>query len=161
MTIGAVATPNATLDVRGDTIITGSLTVTGPIRNIVNDGFVSCSITVTGTDASRTFLASFKEVDGTSLSNQRQLIHWWTSTTQYGAASKVANNNYTITAGSQVVANTTGSINHAVTSASGTFGINLTGGDGSSTGTVYFHTEVQGIIYFTSTTINNGTPGGG
>jgi hypothetical protein len=154
----AVSYPNATVDVNGDTIITGSLIVTGPIRNIVNDGFVSCSIAVTGTNASRAFVASFLEVDGTALSNPRQLIHWWTSTSQFGTAIAIPNNTYAITAGTNVVPiSNSGSINHAATSATGTFGVTIAGGNSSSTTTAWFHTEVQGIIYSLSATINNGS----
>ena len=162
VTIGAVATPNATLDVRGDTVITGSLTVTGPIRNIVNDGFVSCSLSTSGTGADRTILATFNEVDGTTLTNPRQLVHWWTSTSQFGEAARTFGSPsvtpvYSVTTGSNVtpIASTSGSINHAVTNTSGQLGLRLTTANGAGSATVWFHTEVQGIIYSISTTIFN------
>ena len=151
-------TINAPLDINGNTIITGSLTVTGNIANILGDGFVSCSFSVTGTNSSRSFVANFLDVDGSALNNQRQLIHWWTSTSQFGAASAISNNTYTIVSGSQVVASTTGSINHAVTNTSGRFGINLSGGTSGVTTTVWFHVEVQGIVYSTSGVVNTGSP---
>jgi hypothetical protein len=154
--INKTATPNATLDVNGNTIITGSLTVTGPIRNVVNDGFVSCSFSVTGTTSSRNIVAYFLEVDGTTLTNGRQLIHWWTSTSQFGAASAIGAQTYTITSGSQVVVNATGSINHAVTDSTGSFGLRLSNGGTAPTSTIWFHTEVQGIVYSLSTTVTTG-----
>jgi hypothetical protein len=121
----------------------------------VNDGFVSCSLSVTGTAQGRTILAEFEEVDGTPLSNPRQLIHWWTSTTQYGAASipAISSPTYSIISGSQVVANTTGSINHAVTNTSGAFAVRISTPADLGTTTVWFNTEVQGIIYSISTTL--------
>jgi hypothetical protein len=155
-------TPNATLDVNGNTIITGSLTVTGPIRNIVNDGFVSCSLSTSGTGADRTILATFNEVDGTALTNPRQLVHWWTSTSQFGEAARTFGSPtvtpvYSVTTGSNVtpIASTSGSINHAVTNTSGQLGLRLTTANGAGSATVWFHTEVQGIIYSISTTIFN------
>jgi hypothetical protein len=147
---------NAPLDVNGNTIITGSLTVTGPIRNVVNDGFVSCSLSATGTATTRIISASFLEVDGTALSNPRQLIHWWTSTSQFGVASAITAQTYTIVSGSQVVANTTGSINHAVTDSNGVFALRLSNSGTAPATTIWFHTEVQGIIYSLSTTVNTG-----
>jgi hypothetical protein len=122
----------------------------------VNDGFVSCSLSISGSSNSqREFKASFLEVDGSALSNPRQLIHWWTSTAQYGAASipAISSPVYLITTGSQVVANTTGSINHAVTNTSGIFAVRITTPADLGTTTVWFNTEVQGIIYSISTTL--------
>jgi hypothetical protein len=161
--INKVANPNATLDVNGNTIITGSLTVTGPIRNIVNDGFVSCSLSTSGTGADRTILATFNEVDGTALTNPRQLVHWWTSTSQFGEAARTFGSPttvtpvYSVTTGSNVtpIASTSGSINHAVTNTSGQLGLRLTTANNAGSATVWFHTEVQGIIYSISTTIFN------
>jgi hypothetical protein len=156
---GKTATPNATVDITGSAIITGSLTVTGNIVNILGSGFVSCSLSVSGSTASqRAFIAEFKNVDGSALNNPRQLIHWWTSATQYGAASvpaTAAATTYTTVSGSQVVANTTGSINHAVTNTSGVFAVRLATTSDAGSVTVWFHTEVQGIIYSTSTTLFN------
>jgi hypothetical protein len=100
--------------------------------------------------------ASFLEVDGTALSNPRQLIHWWTSTSQFGAASAISAQTYTIASGSQVVVNTTGSINHAVTDSNGVFALRLSNSGTAPTTTIWFHTEVQGIIYSLSTTVTTG-----
>jgi hypothetical protein len=156
--INKTTTPNATLDVNGNTIITGSLTVTGNIVNNLGMGFVSCSLAVDGaTAATRTFSASFKNVDGTSLSRPQQLIHWWTSTSQTGSASAIGTGvvSYLVVSGSNVlpVSSTSGSINHAVTNNNGNFSVRLSGGTTSPT-TLWFNTEIQGIIYSISTTVN-------
>ena len=170
--INKTTTPNATLDVNGNTIITGSLTVTGsqtitgsltvtgPISNILGNGFVSCSLTVNGATAGlRTITASFLDVDGTSLARPQQLIHWWTSTAQTGSASAVGGVvSYTVVAGTNVVPiSNSGSINHAVTDNNGRFAIRLNGGT-DAPATVWFNTEVQGIIYSISTTSNTTSP---
>jgi hypothetical protein len=154
--IGKTATPNATLDVTGSAIITGSLTVTGNIVNILGMGFVSCSLAVVSSSNLRTFSASFKDVDGTSLPRPQQLIHWWTSTAETGSASAVGTGvvSYIVASGSNVVPiSNSGSINHAVTDNNGNFAVRLVGGIAAPT-TVWFNTEVQGIIYSISTTIS-------
>ena len=135
--INKIANPNATLDVNGNTIITGSLTVTGNIVNNLGMGFVSCSLAVNGATAgTRTITASFLDVDGTSLPRPQQLIHWWTSATQTGSAAvpspAVTNGTvttYTVVAGTNVVPiSNSGSINHAITDNNGRFAIRLNGG---------------------------------
>jgi hypothetical protein len=173
VTIGAAATPNATLDVRGDTVITGSLvvtgsqtitgslTVTGNITNILGMGFVSCSLLVSGSSTvQRAFSASFKDVDGTSIP-RAQSIHWWTSGTETGSASTPTAGagpvTYLVVSGSNIVPiSNSGSINHAVTDNNGNFAVRLTGASGGTTQTIWFNTEVQGIIYSISTTITAG-----
>jgi hypothetical protein len=156
--INKTATPNAPLDVNGNTIITGSLTITGNIVNNLGMGFVSCSLAVSGAAATqRAITAEFLDVDGTSIP-RAQLIHWWTSTVQTGSASAIGAGTatYTVVSGSNIVpiANS-GSINHAMTDNSGKFAIRLTTAAGPGTSTVWFNTEVQGIVYSISTTLNN------
>jgi hypothetical protein len=159
--INKIANPNATLDVNGNTLITGSLTVTGNIVNNLGMGFVSCSLLVSGSStAQRAFSASFKNVDGTSIP-RAQLIHWWTSATQTGSASTPTAGagpvTYLVVSGSNIVPiSNSGSINHAVTDNNGNFAVRLTGTTGGTVQTIWFNTEVQGIIYSTSTTITAG-----
>ena len=88
----------------------------------------------------------------------QQLIHWWTSATQTGSASLVSGTvTYLVVSGSNIVpiANL-GSINHAVTNASGLFAIRLTNPTGPTSGSIWFNTEVQGTIYSISTILNTG-----
>jgi hypothetical protein len=151
-------TLNAPFDVNGNTIISGSLTVTGSIVNILGMGFVSCSLLVSGsTAAQRTITASFLDVDNTSLARPQQLIHWWTSATETGSAALATGNTYTVVAGTNIVPiSNSGSINHAVTDSNGKFAVRFTNAGGGSDSTRWFNTEVQGIIYSISTTLNNG-----
>ena len=164
--INKIANPNATLDVNGNTIITGSLTVTGNIVNNLGMGFVSCSLTVNGATAGqRTITASFLDVDGTSLARPQQLIHWWTSAAQTGSAAvpppagaSPTVTTYAVVSGTNVVPiSNSGSINHAVTDNNGNFAVRLSGGT-AVPATIWFNTEVQGIIYSISTTINTSSP---
>ena len=122
-------------------------------------GFVSCSLAVVGATAgARTISASFKDVDGTSLPRPQQLIHWWTSTTETGSASTPLNSSYTVVSGSNVVPiSNSGSINHAVTDNNGNFAVRLNGGTATPV-TFWFNTEVQGIIYSISSTLNTLSP---
>ena len=159
--IGKTATPNATLDVTGSMIVTGSLTVTGNIIGLSTYNFVSCSLSVVGaTTASRAFVAEFKDVDGSPLTRPQQLIHWWTSATETGSAVSASGNTYTVVSGSNIVPiSNSGSINHAVTAADSKFAVRCNNAGSTGTATVWFNTEVQGIIYSISTTL--GTGGGG
>ena len=109
------------------------------------------------TAAQRTITASFSEVDGTALSNPNVLIHWWTSGTQTGSAAvAAASTTYAIIVGTNVVnINNSGSINHAMTDANGKFAVRLTSTAGAGASTFWFNTEVQGIVYSISSTLNN------
>jgi hypothetical protein len=127
--------------------VSNNLTVTG---SIINNSIVSCSISASGGNLGRLFTVSLTKTDGSALTNKRQLIHWWTSTTQYGAATNIATQTYTTPSGSNLVPSSSGSINHAVTDTNGRFTLllynELTGGD-----TFYWlNTEVQGIVASTS-----------
>ena len=131
----------------GTASISNNLTVTG---SIINNSIVSCSISASGGNLGRLFTVSLTKTDGSALTNKRQLIHWWTSTTQYGAATNIATQIYTTPSGSNLVPSSSGSINHAVTDTNGRFTLllsnELTGGD-----TFYWlNTEVQGIVASTS-----------
>jgi len=120
---------------------------------------VSCSLAVSGsTTAQRAITATFSNPDSSPLTQPQQLIHWWTSTAETGSASIVfAGATYLVVSGSNVVPiSNSGSINHAVTDSSGRFTVRLTGGSGGSNTTFWFNTEVQGIIYSISSTLNNG-----
>lgn len=127
--------------------VSNNLTVTG---SIINNSIVSCSISASGTNGAKLFTVSLTKTDGSALTNKRQLIHWWTSTTQYGAASEIVTQIYTTPSGSNVTPANSGSINHAVTDTNGRFTLllsnELTGG-----ATYYWlNTEVQGIVASTS-----------
>ena len=105
----------------------------------------------------RAITATFKDVDGSTLTRPQQLIHWWTSTTETGSAVAATGNTYLVVSGSNVVPiSNSGSINHAVTDSSGRFAVRFTNSGGGSDSTRWFNTEVQGIIYSISTTLNNG-----
>jgi hypothetical protein len=151
-------TLNAPFDVNGDTIITGSLTVTGNIVNNLGMGFVSCSLAVSGAAATqRAITAQFRNIDNTVVP-RAQLIHWWTSATETGSAALAPGTaTYLVVSGSNVVpiANS-GSINHAVTTNDGKFAVRFTTGATTPTSTFWFNVEVQGIIYSISSTLNNG-----
>jgi len=127
--------------------VSNNLTVTG---SIINNSIVSCSISASGTPGAKLFTVSLTKTDGSALTNKRQLIHWWTSTTQYGVATNIGSQGYTTPSGSNLVPSSSGSINHAVTDTNGRFTLllsnELTGGD-----TFYWlNTEVQGIVASTS-----------
>lgn len=127
--------------------ISNNLTVTG---SIINNSIVSCSISASGTNGAKLFTVNLTKTDGSALTNKRQLIHWWTSTTQYGAATDIATQTYTTPSGSNIVPPSSGSINHAVTDTNGRFTLllsnELTGGE-----TYYWlNTEVQGVVASTS-----------
>jgi hypothetical protein len=136
--------------------VSNNLTVTG---SIINTGIVSCSIAISGNTGARSFTVSLTKNDGTALTNQRQVIHWWTSGTQYGAASAIALNLYAVVSGSNIVANTTGSINHAVTDASGKFAVKLSNDNSNPpSNPVYFHVEVQGAVHVANSTVDSNSP---
>jgi hypothetical protein len=135
--------------------ISNNLTVTG---SIINTGIVSCSIAISGNTGARSFTVSLTKNNGTALTNQRQVVHWWTSGTQYGAAEIIAFNGYTVVSGSNIVANTTGSINHAVTDTNGRFALKLTNDNSSPPDNpVYFHVEVQGVVCVVNSTVDAGS----
>ena len=156
--LGKTSTPNSTLDVNGNTIVTGSLTVTGNIIGLSTYNFVSCSLSVAGAASTlRAITAQFLDVDGSALTRPQQLIHWWTSTAQTGSAVAATGNTYLVVSGSNIVPiSNSGSINHAVTDNSGKFTVRFTNAGGGADQTVWFNTEVQGVIYSISTTLNNG-----
>ena len=110
----------------------------------------------------RAITAQFLDVDGSPLTRQQQLIHWWTSTAQTGSVAAPIKNTYTVVSGSNVVplttANSGSTIHHAVTDSSGKFTLRFTNTGGGTDQTIWFNTEVQGIIYSISTTVNDGTP---
>ena len=137
--------------------VSNNLTVTG---SIINTGIVSCSIVISGTSGARSFTANLTKNDGTALTNQRQLVHWWTSGTQYGAASAIALNVYTIVSGSNIVPiSNSGSINHAVTDASGKFAVKLSNDNSNPpSNPVYFHVEVQGAVHVANSTVDSNSP---
>ena len=140
--------------ITGSQAITGSLTVTGNIVNNLGMGFVSCSLSVIAPNtASISFVATFKDVDGSTLARPQQLIHWWTSTAETGSASALRP--VTVVSGSNIVPiSNSGSINHAVTNNNSVFAIRVSGGTDTPV-TVWFNTEVQGIIYSISQSINS------
>ena len=153
---------SSSLTITGSQVITGSLTVTGNIIGLSTYNFVSCSLAVSGSStAQRAFSASFKDVDGSSLTRPQQLIHWWTSATETGSASTPTAGagpvTYLVVSGSNIVPiSNSGSINHAVTDNNGNFAVRLTGAASGTVQTIWFNTEVQGIIYSISTTIQAG-----
>ena len=122
---------------------------------------VSCSLAVSGsTTAQRAITATFSNPDSSPLTQPQQLIHWWTSTVETGSAQQASGTvTYLVVSGSNIVpiANS-GSINHAVTDSSGKFAIRLTNPNTPGTATIWFNTEVQGIIYSISTTLSNANP---
>lgn len=139
---------NDKLQVIGNTTITGS---------IINTAIVSASLSTSGDTYSRVFTTSLTKADGTALSNKRQLVHWWTSTSQYGAATSSlsgTNPTYTIASGSQIVTSTTGSINHAVTDSNGQLAVLLVTARDFTPVPVWFHAEVQGAIASVSAQMN-------
>ena len=119
---------------------------------------MSCSLAVSGsTPAQRAITAQFRNVGG-AVVPRAQLIHWWTSNTQTGSVAIAApTTTYLVVSGSNVVPiSNSGSINHAVTDNNGNFAVRLNGGT-DTPATIWFNTEVQGIIYSISTTINTAT----
>jgi len=122
---------------------------------------VSCSLAVSGsTTAQRAITATFSNPDSSPLTQPQQLIHWWTSTVETGSAQQASGTvTYLVVSGSNIVpiANS-GSINHAVTDSNGKFAIRLTNTNTPGTATIWFNTEVQGIIYSISTTLSNANP---
>ena len=133
--------------------VSNNLTVTG---SIINTGIVSCSIAISGDTGARSFTVSLTKNNGTALTNQRQVVHWWTSGTQYGAASVIANNTYTVVSGSNIVSINSGSINHAVTDTNGRFAIRLTNDNSAPLDNpVYFHVEVQGAVCVVNSTVDS------
>lgn len=138
--------------------VTGTATVAGNLHattnavvtgSIINTAIVSASIAVIGSSTSQTFTTTLTKIDGTALSNKRQLVHWWTSTSQYGVASNVLNGTYptyTITSGTQIVASTSGSMNHSVTDTNGQLVLSLTTERSITPLPVWFHVEVQGVV---------------
>jgi hypothetical protein len=137
--------------------ISNNLTVTG---SIINDGLVSCSIAISGNASARSFTVSLTKNNGTALTNQRQVVHWWTSGTQYGAAQVIAANIYTVVSGSNIVPiSNSGSINHAVTDASGKFAVKLSNDNSNPPANlVYFHVEVQGAVFVANSTVDANSP---
>lgn len=160
-----VNTTNSTIELgsAGETYITkvndrlqvaGTTTITG---SIINTAIVSASLSVTGGALSQTYTAALTKTDGTALSNKRQLVHWWTSTAQYGTASSTLGGvspTYNIVSGSQIVISTTGSINHSVTNTNGQLIVNLTTEKFSEPIPVWFNVEVQGAIASVSAQMN-------
>jgi hypothetical protein len=164
----------AATDIISSVTITGSLGITSNISsstaniatltvpgNIINDGLVSCSIAISGNSGARSFTVSLTKNNGTALTNQRQVVHWWTSGTQYGAASAIASNSYAIVSGSNIVPiSNSGSINHAVTDTSGKFAVKLSNDTSSPLANpVYFHITVQGAVFVANSTVDtNSSP---
>jgi hypothetical protein len=135
--------------------ISNNLTVTG---SIINDGLVSCSIAISGNSGARSFTVSLTKNNGTALTNKRQVVHWWTSGAQYGAAEIIALNGYTVVSGSNIAFINSGSINHAVTDTNGIFALKLTNDNSSPLANpVYFHVEVQGAVCVVNSTVDTGT----
>ena len=123
---------------------------------------VSCSLAVSGSAATqKAITATFSNPDSSPLTQPQQLIHWWTSTAETGSASAIGAGTatYVVVSGSNIVPiSNSGSINHAVTDSSGKFAVRLTTTAGPGPSTVWFNTEVQGIIYSISTGLNTNAP---
>ena len=124
--------------------VANNLTVTG---SIINENIVNISATSSGTDINRVFTVNLSRNNNIPLTNKRQLIHWWTSTSLYGIADNITDQTYFVASGSNVLPiSNSGSINHAVTDSNGQFVLRLTNSGSVVDYTAYFHAEVQGII---------------
>ena len=77
-----------------------------------------------------------------------------------GAASAIELNVYTIVSGSNIVPiSNSGSINHAVTDASGKFAVKLSNDNSNPpSNPVYFHVEVQGAVHVANSTVDSNSP---
>jgi hypothetical protein len=124
--------------------------------DIYQDDVVYPYLLVGGTQQSRTFTIKVRKFDGNDSANTRHQVHWWTSTSSWGAPS-------ILTGGSGIsIAITTGT-NHGTVSGSAlntswtdsneTIVITVTTSNTSGSSTLYFHAEVQGIAYQTSGTV--------
>ena len=124
-------------------------------NKMVNDDVVKCSITVGGTSASRTFTVKVNKMDGADSANNRMMVHWWTSTSSYGTPSITTAGTAAVTTGTNFGTVSTTAVNTAFTDNNETLVITITGGGSATTGTLYFHVEVQGILYTANGVVDN------
>ena len=133
----------------------GNLKVTSGY--IVDDDIVYPIITVGGSVTSRTFTVNVRKMDTVASSNTRFYLHWWTSTTSYGTCSIVGGpQTVAVTTGTNEDTVSTSTSNFGWTDSSGNFVVTVSNAQSGVPLTVYFHVEVQGIIYQGSGTVNTG-----
>ena len=127
-------------------------------QKILQDDVVRPYITVGGSNTSRTFTVTIDKFNNTAGGNTRFYVHWWTSTSSYGTSSIVTGGqSVNVTTGTNEDAVSTSTVNHAFTDANGDIVITITNTNSASAATVYFHIEVQGVIYQASGAVWTGT----
>lgn len=123
---------------------------------IVDDDVVRPFITVGGSDTARTFTVNIRKFDQASSSNTRFYLHWWTSTSSFGTSSMKPNNSASVTTGTNEDAVSNSTSNFGWTDSSGNFVVTVSNAQTGSPETIYFHVEVQGIIYQASGSVFTG-----
>lgn len=141
----------------------GTINVTtANITTLVNNNLVYPRITIGGDDTSRTITVGVYTFGDVTISKEA-VITWWLSDSEYGIpGSAYTFGTLSLNQGSNldpVSASTptkTG-LNHSITASYQLIIQLLEGVSGGTQRTLYFHAEVQGIVYSQSFTINDNT----
>lgn len=88
---------------------------------------------------------TINKFDNTASANDKMMVHWWVSTTQFSSPNHTGTTgvSYTLGAGESSIT----SYNHAITDGNRQIKIRLIRGTGQSTITLYLMCEVQGIVF--------------
>jgi len=88
---------------------------------------------------------TINKFDNTASANDRMMVHWWVSTTQFGSPNHTGTTgvNYILGAGESSIT----SYNHAITGGNRQIKIRLIRGTGQPSITLYLMCEVQGIVF--------------
>ena len=125
--------------------------------DIYQDDIVYPYLTTGGTATTRTITIKCRKFDGNDSANNRMQVHWWTSTSSWGTPSFLTGDlgfTPSLTAGTNHGTVSLTALNTSWTDSNETITVSITTGNDAGPTTFYFHAEVQGIAYQTSTTIN-------
>ena len=131
-------------------VISGNTTITG---SIINTDVVYPNIVLGGLNTNAvTFTTNIYKKDNTT-NNNRALVHWWVSTTQFGAPAAVSTQAYTLASGSNFGTVSATALNTSYTNSSGIITVLVSTHSGEGSALVWYHVEVQGILYSASASV--------
>lgn len=137
----------------------------GVFQRIYNQDIIYPKITEGGTDSNRTLTVQLSQLNGTTNVSTSGLISFWISTSSDPQASDPGKSTYTLNNFSE----TTGrlidptsfsytALHHGITTTGGAFVITATGHATGIIRTLYFHCEIQGVVYTEEFTLRESAP---
>jgi hypothetical protein len=118
-------------------------------------------LSITGDNTTRVINVQTALLDSSSTASGRYVLaHYWISNSSFGSPSEPSGaQSYALTAGTNFGTVSTSTINTAFSNSSGQFQFTITTSETGLDATVYFHIEIQGIIYVISGTIKTNGQG--